>query len=79
MFWKTLHTQLAEAVGVEGGGGGGRGKIVMGRACVDVSPVLPEEGGGGGGGGGRVRLTFDDGSTVRAQCVLAADGVHSSE
>jgi hypothetical protein len=62
------------------GGGDDRGSILVGKACVDVVP-LPEGGreGGGEGGreGGRVQLVFADGSTVRAQCVLAADGVHS--
>ncbi|EWM21201.1 salicylate 1-monooxygenase, partial [Nannochloropsis gaditana] len=78
VFWKHLHGQLARAVregGKEGGkegGGDDRGSILMGKACVDVVP-FPE----GGREGGRVQLLFADGSTVRAQCVLAADGVHS--
>ena len=69
--------------GREGGkeGGAGGSAVVMGKACVDVVR-LGEEGEGeeeGGGEGGRVLLTFDDGSRVRAQCVLAADGVHSGQ
>jgi len=84
VFWQTLHTQLAQAVlegGREGGreGGGGDPVVVMGKACVDVV-ALGEEGEGEeevGGEGGRVLLMFDDGSRVKAQCVLAADGVHS--
>jgi len=71
VFWKTLHTQLAQAVQE----GRKEGPIVMGKACVDVVRLEEEE--EEEGEGGRVMLTFDDGSRVKAQCVLAADGVHS--
>jgi 2-polyprenyl-6-methoxyphenol hydroxylase-like FAD-dependent oxidoreductase len=81
VFWQTLHAQLADAVG--------RGEIGMGKKCVEVV-MLPEEGEGEGGTdththtdtkgkGGRVRVCFEDGTSVRAQCVLAADGVHSGK
>ncbi|KAM3567813.1 hypothetical protein VYU27_010048, partial [Nannochloropsis oceanica] len=84
VFWQTLHTQLAQAVlegRREGGreGGGGDPVVVMGKACVDVVALGEEEEGEeeAGGEGGRVLLMFDDGSRVKAQCILAADGVHS--
>ena len=71
VFWQTLHAQLADAVGRE--------EIGMGKKCVEVVMLSEEEGGGKGEGGGRVRVCFEDGTSVRAQCVLAADGVHSGE
>jgi len=60
VFWKTLHSQLAEAVGQE--------VIEMGCNCCDV--VEEEDG---------VLICFEDGRSIRAQCVIAADGIHSGK
>ena len=58
VFWKTLHSQLADAVGLE--------MIEMGCNCCDI--VEEDDG---------VLIHFEDGRAVKAQCVLAADGIHS--
>lgn len=58
VFWKRLHSQLAEAVGGS--------DIELGMNCQDVEE-LPDG----------VLLRFEGGATVKAKCVLAADGIHS--
>lgn len=60
VFWKRLHSQLAEAVGLD--------SIELGMNCLDV-----EESADG------VLLKFEGGESVKAKCVLAADGIHSCE
>ena len=50
--------------------------VSLGKNCVGVE-MLPDDEETEAENKGRVLLLFEDGSEVRANCVLAADGVHS--
>jgi 2-polyprenyl-6-methoxyphenol hydroxylase-like FAD-dependent oxidoreductase len=50
--------------------------VSLGKNCVGLE-MLPDDEEAEAENRGRVLLRFDDGSEVRANCVLAADGVHS--
>ena len=55
-----------------------RDAVSLGKNCVGVE-MLPDDEEAEAENRGRVLLRFEDGGEVRANCVLAADGVHSGE